>query len=81
MTLNEQGRVVKASVPGLADVQYGYDTRGRLETVTVGEGDESVRVGVTDHLSLLTRHDVGLRPSCLRPWRSVTPLLPLGAAW
>ena len=34
--LDEKGRVTKASVPGLADYQYAYDSRGRLQSIQHG---------------------------------------------
>ncbi|MEK8019718.1 MAG: RHS repeat-associated core domain-containing protein, partial [Candidatus Parabeggiatoa sp.] len=39
--LDEKGRVIQEQVPGLADVFYTYDNRGRLTQVTEGEGDEA----------------------------------------
>ena len=37
-TLDDQGRVVQVQAGNLAPTAYGYDARGRLETVTVGTG-------------------------------------------
>ncbi len=38
---DDKGRVIQEQVPGLADVFYTYDNRGRLTQVTEGEGDEA----------------------------------------
>ncbi|MEK8019711.1 MAG: hypothetical protein VSS75_022790, partial [Candidatus Parabeggiatoa sp.] len=38
---DDKGRVIQKQVPGLADVFYTYDNRGRLTQVTEGEGDEA----------------------------------------
>jgi YD repeat-containing protein len=35
-TLDQRGRIVKQHVPALLDVQFAYDTRGRLDTITRG---------------------------------------------
>ena len=35
-TLDAFGRVSQSQLPGLAAIQYGYDTKGRLETVSQG---------------------------------------------
>ncbi len=35
LTINAQNQPVRAAVPGLATVDYGYDTRGRLNDVAV----------------------------------------------
>lgn len=38
--INDQGRIVSESVPGLSPVNYGYDTRGRLIHIDYGgDGD------------------------------------------
>jgi len=39
--LNDKGRVVRETVPGLAEVSYIYDNRGRLTTVIEGQGEEA----------------------------------------
>jgi len=39
--LDDKGRVIQQQVPGLADVFYSYDNRGRLTQVIKGEGDEA----------------------------------------
>ncbi|NLG85563.1 MAG: RHS repeat protein, partial [Firmicutes bacterium] len=39
--LDEKGRVVRTEVPGLAPVSFEYDGRGRLVTITEGEGLEA----------------------------------------
>ncbi len=36
--INDQGRIVSRSTPGLADTAFSYDARGRLETITRGNG-------------------------------------------
>jgi RHS repeat-associated protein len=38
---DDKGRVIKEQVPGLAEVSYIYDARGRLIQVTEGENDEA----------------------------------------
>ncbi len=38
---DDKGRVIQQQVPGLAEVFYTYDNRGRLTQVTEGEGDEA----------------------------------------
>ena len=38
---DDKGRVIRKQVPGLVDVFYTYDNRGRLTQVTEGEGDEA----------------------------------------
>ncbi|MCB1568692.1 MAG: RHS repeat-associated core domain-containing protein, partial [Xanthomonadales bacterium] len=38
--IDAQSRPVKQQVPGLADVDYTYDARGRLHTITAGSGAE-----------------------------------------
>jgi RHS repeat-associated protein len=38
---DDKGRVVKETVPGLANVYYTYDSRGRLTQIIEGEGDEA----------------------------------------
>ncbi|MCL6613780.1 MAG: RHS repeat protein [Firmicutes bacterium] len=42
--LDEKGRVIRTEVPGLAPVAFEYDERGRLVSITEGEGLEA-RVG------------------------------------
>ena len=39
--LDDKGRIVRETVPGLADVYYVYDNRGRLTTVIEGQGDDA----------------------------------------
>ncbi|MCP3682219.1 MAG: RHS repeat protein, partial [bacterium] len=42
---DEKGRVIKEEEPGLANVYYAYDGRGRLEQVQEGEeGDDNARI-------------------------------------
>jgi len=38
---DEKGRIIKEEVPGLANVYYSYDSRGRLTQIAEGEGDEA----------------------------------------
>jgi len=38
---DDKGRVIQEQVPGLVDVFYTYDNRGRLTQVIEGEGDEA----------------------------------------
>jgi YD repeat-containing protein len=38
---DDKGRVIKEEVPGLANVYYSYDSRGRLIQIAEGEGDEA----------------------------------------
>jgi len=38
---DDKGRVIQQQVPGLADVFYTYDNRGRLTQVTEGEGEQA----------------------------------------
>ncbi|MCL6613782.1 MAG: hypothetical protein K6U03_04055, partial [Firmicutes bacterium] len=39
--LDEKGRIIRTGVPGLAPVSFEYDERGRLVTITEGEGLEA----------------------------------------
>ncbi|RKZ80853.1 MAG: hypothetical protein DRR19_22980, partial [Candidatus Parabeggiatoa sp. nov. 1] len=39
--LDDKGRIVRETVPGLTDVYYVYDNRGRLTTVIEGQGDDA----------------------------------------
>jgi len=39
--LNDKGRVVQETVPGLAEVYYIYDNRGRLTTVIEGQDEDA----------------------------------------
>jgi RHS repeat-associated protein len=41
MTVDDQGRAVKAEVPGLLPIQFTYDKRGRLATIAQGTGAEA----------------------------------------
>lgn len=36
--INSQGQALRRSIAGLADIEYAYDNRGRLEAVHVGSG-------------------------------------------
>lgn len=45
-TIDAQGRVVEEAVEGLAPATYGYDSRGRLITVTQGSGVEARTVTI-----------------------------------
>ncbi len=38
---DDKGRVIKEEVPGLANVYYRYDSRGRLTQIAEGEDDEA----------------------------------------
>ncbi len=38
---DDKGRIIKEEVPGLANVYYSYDSRGRLTQIAEGEGDEA----------------------------------------
>jgi RHS repeat-associated protein len=38
---DDKGRIIKEEVPGLANVYYAYDERGRLIATTEGEGEEA----------------------------------------
>ena len=46
-TIDAQGRPLRVAVPGLADREYHYDARGRLEEISVGTGEErrTMRLG------------------------------------
>ncbi|RKZ75613.1 MAG: hypothetical protein DRR16_31120, partial [Candidatus Parabeggiatoa sp. nov. 3] len=39
--LDDKGRVIQQQVPGLAELFYTYDSRGRLTQVIEGEGDQA----------------------------------------
>jgi RHS repeat-associated protein len=41
VTLDTQGRVVHEQVVGLAPIIYGYDSRGRLSSATIGTGSDA----------------------------------------
>ena len=47
ITLDEQGRVVKVAVPGLAAVGFEYDERGRLVRTTEGTGSSARTNSIT----------------------------------
>jgi RHS repeat-associated protein len=40
-TLDQRGRLVESSTPGLLPVSFSYDQHGRLQTVTQGSGSEA----------------------------------------
>ncbi len=56
--LNANGRIVSEQVPGIADISYQYDSRGRLDNITQGSGLDARTVtisystdGYIEHLS------------------------------
>jgi YD repeat-containing protein len=44
ITIDAQGRVIAEQVAGLHGVSYSYDTKGRLSTVSMGEGGDQRQV-------------------------------------
>ena len=46
-TVDDRGRVVKAEVPGPLSVNFAYDKKGRLITITQAEGDEARVVSIS----------------------------------
>ena len=63
VVLDAQGRVSKTTVPGLADVNYAYDTRGRLQSIQQGTrtvswtfGADGLPATSTDALSRVTTY-------------------------
>jgi RHS repeat-associated protein len=61
--LDAKGRVVKSTVPGLADITYAYDSNGRLQsihqgtrTVSLTFGSDGLPATSTDALNRLTTY-------------------------
>jgi RHS repeat-associated protein len=61
--LDTRGRVVKSSVPGLADITYTYDPNGRLQTIQQGTrtvsltfGSDGLAATSTDALNRVTAY-------------------------
>ncbi|MCG8425605.1 MAG: hypothetical protein MJE77_47605 [Proteobacteria bacterium] len=49
--IDDRGRPRTITVAGLASAHYSYDTRGRLETTMLGEGDSARTTTLTYHAS------------------------------
>ncbi len=46
-TIDNQGRITNSQTAGIAPIAYGYDTRGRLGTVTQGSGTDTRQYQMT----------------------------------
>lgn len=69
LRMNAQGAPVSQTVPGLAQINYAYDERGRLERVTVGDGPDQrlISIGYDDRGYMSYVEDpAGRRTSYLR---------------